>query len=209
MESIVPVSRDYGISQGGSIARRYIDMYVQEQISKINLYNKSVVEIGNDRYSCCIEGCKKIIIRNVVTDDHPEIHFADLETGEGCDQNIADLVILTNVLSCLYDVKAALKNTNKMLKKNGVAIITVPGIAHLCQKDYQTYGQFWRFTPKCLERLVGDTFDIFEYNYKAYGNVKAATKFLYGESVKVLSEEELMFIDEDYPMVIGATVKKC
>lgn len=204
---IEPKSRDYGASLGGSIARYYIDLFVNECFDKLHLQGKTIVEIGDEQYGKLVKGSKRLIIRNTVQDDDHFI-FADLETGEGCEDDICDAIILTNVLSCLFEIKNALVNSNRMLKKGGAAIITVPGIAQITQQDNNTYGQFWRLTPMCLERLLREAFVDAEILLKYYGNVKTTTSFLYGEPVASLNQEELEYTDPDYPMLIGAMVIK-
>ncbi len=84
----------------------------------------------------------------------------------------------------------------------------MPGIAQITQQDNNTYGQFWRLTPMCLERLLREAFVDAEILLKYYGNVKTTTSFLYGEPVASLNQEELEYTDPDYPMLIGAMVIK-
>lgn len=202
-----PKSRDYGASLGGSIARYYIDLYVNECLNQLDLQGNTIVEIGDDRYGKLVRDSNRIIIRN--TDPNNDFFmFADIETGEGCEESICDAIILTNVLSCLFDIRGAISNSKKMLKPGGTAIITVPGIAQISQQDYNSYGQYWRFTPMCLEKLLREGFGKMDISIKSYGNVKAATSFLYGESVASLKKEELEYFDPDYPMIIGAMVTK-
>ena len=57
-----------------------------------------------------------------------------------------DLVLCTNVLEHIFDVKPAIKNLNYLLKENGQLVISVPFIypLHYEPKD------FWRFTEHAL-----------------------------------------------------------
>lgn len=200
-----PITRDYGSSlKGGSIARFYINKYVEEKIKTIESCT-SVIEVGEERYCKLIESKERVIISNIESE---KLIFADLETGEGCKENMGDVFILTNVLSCLFEVDEALKNVNKMVCKGGTIIVTVPGIAQTNKNDSMKYGQYWRFTPMCLERLIKKHFVGCQFTIEHFGNVKTAAYFLYGNSVDSLTNEELMYKDEDYPMLIGATIVK-
>lgn len=200
-----PKSRDYGASLGGSIARYYINIFISNCLAETDLSGKIVMEIGDDRYASTIKNCKPLVIRNTETSGN-KYHFADLETGVGCEKNIADAAIITNVISCLYDYKAALNNIKNMVKDKGTVLITVPGIAQLDKEDYNTCGQYWRFTPMCLERIIKDIFPDSLFNVEIYGNVKSAMNFLNGDTYKSLTTEELLYKDDDYPVLIGAKI---
>ena len=57
--------------------------------------------VGEERYCKLIESKERVIISNIESE---KLIFADLETGEGCKENMGDVFILTNVLSCLFEV---------------------------------------------------------------------------------------------------------
>ena len=132
----------------------------------------------------------------------------NLETGEGIISESLDCFILTNVLSSLFDKETAVKNVGRALKKGGNAIITVPGIAAISRAQYETYGQFWRFTPSGLRGLLEKNIPGANIIIKTYGNVKSSVAFLYGMTTDDLTQEELDYRDSNYPMVIGAFLEK-
>ena len=102
------------------------------------------------------------------------------------------------------------------MKKGGKAIITVPGIAALCRAQYETYGQFWRFTPSSIERLLKEHIPDAKMKIRLYGNVKTSIAFLYGMTIEDLGQEELncsrrtlvSSLSSNYPMVIGVFLEK-
>lgn len=205
---IKPLSYDYGMSRWGghSIARYYIERFVEEQKRFIR---GTVMEIGDGRYST-LGGDEVENLLILSLDDEKREHYikGNLETGEGLQENYLDCIILTNVLSSLFDIQAAVGNIGRALKKGGRAIITVPGIASLYRVQYETYGQFWRFTPSGVIQLLKRHIPNAQLTVKEYGNVKTSAAFLYGMTVEDLTEEELEYQDSCYPMVIGICLEK-
>ena len=63
-----------------------------------------------------------------------------------------DLVLCTNVLEHIFDVKPAIKNLNYLLKENGQLVISVPFIYPLHDEPKD----FWRFTEHALIKLFSD-----------------------------------------------------
>lgn len=205
---IKPLSYNYGMSRGGgdSIARYYIEQFVAECKEFIK---GTVMEIGDGRYSTLgQDAVKELLILSL--DDEKKEHYikGNLETGEGLKEEAVDCLILTNVLSSLFDIQAAVHNIGKTLKKGGHAIITVPGIASLYRVQYETYGQFWRFTPSGIVQLLERYIPGVNLSVKEYGNVKTSAAFLYGLTVEDLTQEELDYRDSCYPMVIGVCLEK-
>jgi len=202
-----PLSYDYGMSRGGhSIARYYIEQFVEEYKDYIK---GTVMEIGDMRYAA-LGGDAVKELKILSLEDTKKEHYVkgNLENGEGLQKESVDCLILTNVLSSLYDVWAAVHNIGMILKEGGHAIITVPGIASLYRVQYDTYGQFWRYTPSGIIRLLEEHIPGAELSVKEYGNVKTSAAFLYGLTVEDLTREELEYRDSAYPMIIGICLEK-
>ena len=167
------------------------------------------MEIGDARYSILgKDAVENLLILSL--DDEEKEHYVkgNLETGEGLKEEYLDCIILTNVLSSLFDIQAAVRNIGRVLKKGGKAIITVPGIASLYRVQYETYGQFWRFTPSGVIQLLKRYIPDAKIIVKEYGNVKTSAAFLYGMTVEDLTKEELEYRDSCYPMVIGICLER-
>jgi SAM-dependent methyltransferase len=63
-----------------------------------------------------------------------------------------DLVLCTNVLEHIFDVKPAIKNLNYLLKQKGHLVVSVPFIYPLHDEPED----FWRFTEHALIKLFSD-----------------------------------------------------
>lgn len=203
---IKPLSYDYGASRGGySIARYYIDSYAKANLMHIK---GNVMEVGDSRYTDLSDEVEKSQILVLGEPYCEKCVKGNLETGEGIVAEMLDCFILTNVFSSLFDVNAAVANVGRSLKKGGKAIITVPGIAAISKAQYETYGQFWRFTPSSLRKLLETYIPNAKITIRTYGNVKSSVAFLYGMTIDDLTGEELDCVDSNYPMVIGALLEK-
>lgn len=205
---VKPLSYNYGFSRGKghSIARYYIDSFVKEHIEDIK---GSVMEIGDSRYTMlggnAVKKRQILVLEGETEGDYVK---GNLETGEGIQNGSIDCFILTNVFSCLFDVKKAVYYVGKCLKNGGSAIITVPGIAILSRTTNELYGQFWRFTPLGIRKLLEENIPEANISIMEYGNVKTSAAFLYGLTIEDLTQEELDYHDSSYPLIIGAYVKK-
>ncbi len=203
-----PLSYNYGkAGTGHSIARFFIDQFAKECSEDIQ---GIVMEVGDDRYTkfgqeTALEKSLILVLESMEGDRYVK---GNLETGEGLKDNMIDCFILTNVFSSLYDLRAAATNVGRTLKPGGKAIITVPGIASLYRPQYETYGQFWRFTQSSITRLLEECIPGAKLTLKTYGNVKTSAAFLYGMTVEDLTPEELEYRDSNFPMVIGILLEK-
>lgn len=70
------------------------------------------------------------------------------------------------------------------------------------------WGDYWRFTTLSTQKLFEEKFSPEDIEIKAYGNVLAATAFLYGLAVEDLKPEQLNYYDPDYQMLITVRAVK-
>jgi len=108
---------------------------------------------------------------NVVTDITKQLPFQS---------NKFDCLILSNVLEHVSEPQALLKECLRILKKDGILLMTVPFFIKIHQEPYD----FYRYTPFCFEYLlsqagfvktrvenIGDIFDIYKVIKKELFNV--------------------------------------
>jgi SAM-dependent methyltransferase len=134
--------------------------------------------------------------------------IGDLTSAGHIPSETFDCVILTQTLQVIYDVPAALRTVHRILKPGGVALVTVPGISPVSRYDMDRWGYFWAFTSLSAQRLFEETFSDGETAIQTYGNVLAATAFLYGMALEELRPDELDHSDPDYQVIIAVAAKK-
>lgn len=195
-----PVSRNFGIDRGVPIDRHYIESFLSQHREKIR---GTVMEIADSKYT-----------RRFGDDRVTQPMFMHVKDGFGADlvcdlsrecprEAFLDCFILTQVLPFVYDVRSTIQNALKMLKPGGCLLVTVAGITQVSRDDMDQWGHFWSFTDLSLKRLFEEELPPECIQVQSYGNVLAATSFLYGLGKHELSKAELDHFDRDYPMIIG------
>jgi hypothetical protein len=86
-------------------------------------------------------------------------------------------------------------------------LLTVPGISQVCRDQADSESDCWRFTASSVRKLLALHFHTRVHVF-AYGNVLAASSFLYGKAAHELSRRELDHHDRDYPVIIAALAVK-
>lgn len=195
-----PSSVDPG-QYGQPIDRYYIEKFLYENKS---LIHGTVLEVQDDRYTRMFPDyvAKSIICHVKGWNNTKLINF---ETGEGVENGLADCIICTQTLQYIFDVKEAVRNIYRMLRPEGTALITVPGIKPLSLYHEEKWGEYWSFTVDSIRKLCEDVFE--SYSIQAYGNLKSSIAFLNGSCKEELSTEELETNDIRYPMLICARLR--
>ena len=204
---LTPVSRLFGFDRGTPIDRYYIETFLGKYQ---DLIVGDVLEVADPGYTIKFgaEKVRKSLLLSVTDENSAATIVGDLSTGEGIPDEVADCFILTQTLLCIYDVRSAAKNAIKLLKPGGHLLVTVPGITQISRYDMDRWGQYWGFTDLSLKRLFSEVVPQDNIKIEVFGNVKAASSFLYGLAKQEIAEQDLDYQDPDYQLVIGAVVQK-
>lgn len=201
-----PISNIFGFERGLPIDRYYIEKFLEENAYYIK---GTVLEVAGRGYTTKYgTDIEKSISMHVCDASEEDNIIANLETGEGIVDELADCFIITQTLPFIYDVKAAAENTIRFLKKGGTALVTVSGITQISRYDMDRWGHYWSFTTASLKRLFEECKDVESVEINAYGNVKSSVSGLYGLAVEDMDESDLIYQDDDYQQIITAVVKK-
>ena len=100
-------------------------------------------------------------------------------------------------------MRGAIEQMRQSLAPGGVLLLTVPGVSSV---DPGEWGEtwFWSLTPTALERLATEAFGEGNVAIEVFGNVYAATSFLYGLAVEDVDPSLLAVQDDTYPLVVCA-----
>lgn len=205
---LAPLDDTYGMGRGTPVDRYYIETFLD---SYKDLVRGRVMEIGDRVYTEKFGKGRvtESVILHVEKED-PEMNQirGDLSTGEGLEPESVDCLICTQTLPFIYDVRSAADHIVRLLRRGGTALITAGGISQIIQYEKIHYGHFWSFTEQSLRKLFESNEDVESVEVTVYGNVKAASAFLYGISSEELNPDELEFQDSCYQVIIGACVKR-
>jgi hypothetical protein len=201
LRKLEPISRTFGFDRGTPIDR----VYIEEFLKSNRQFIKGVVgEIGNNTYSKKFgSDIEKYEVLHYTNDNPKATIIADLSQIETLPNNILDCFIFTQTLNVIYDFKSAIRGVHTMLKSNGVALVTVAGIAQVSRYDMDRWGDYWRFTDLSIKKAFVEIFGKKNVEVETYGNVLSATAFLQGISAEELTKEELFYKDNDYQITIA------
>jgi hypothetical protein len=198
-----PVSRVFGFDRGKPIDRWYIERFLAEHSGDVR---GRVLEVAEDTYTQWYGGDRvtQSDVLYAAAGNPAATIVGDLTTGEGIPAGAFDCFILTQTLSVIFDLAAAVRGTREALADGGVLLATVPGISQISREDRRDWGEYWRFTTDSVSRLLSDVYGEGNVEVRAHGNVLAASAFLYGLAAEELSEQDLTHEDPDFEMLITA-----
>lgn len=202
-----PVSADWGWDRGQPVDRYYIEKFLAEHANDVRGH---VLEFADDSYARKFGGAK--VTRVDVLDrqeGNPQATLvAELAQGEQIPSDTFDCIICTQVLQYVYDLHAAIRTLCRILKAGGTLLVTAPGIQRADLAGVEGGGDNWRFTTLSLRRLFEEVFPKDRLEVRAYGNVLAATAFLYGYALEDLWREDLDYHDPAYQSLIALRAAK-
>lgn len=199
-----PVSRLYGWDRGRPVDRHYIENFLAAQGS---LITGAVLEIGErtytERFGHDVSRADMLHVDQV----DGATYVADLTDAPEVPSDSYDCVILTQTLHLIFDMSAALRTIQRILKPGGVLLCTVPGISQVADGDWNKTW-YWSLTPLATKRLLSAHFPPEAVDVQAFGNVLSATAFLQGLADRELRPKELAVADPEYPVVVAVVARK-
>ena len=208
LRNLKPISKDFGWSRGKPIDRFYIEQFLS---SNINFIKGDCGEISEKRYLNMFDNdlIKSSKIFDIDHNNKSADIYGNLENIDNIPQNLFDCFICTQVLNFVYDYSTASKSLFKMLKPNGILLLTVSGPStHISEYDMVRWGDYWRFTEKSILKNFEEIFGKENIQVKSYGNVLSAISMMQGIASEELSENEITFNDPLYPIIISVIAKK-
>jgi SAM-dependent methyltransferase len=139
---------------------------------------------------------------------------ADLTKADHVPSDQFDCFVNQFTIHIIYEFRAALYHSIRMLKPGGVLLINFP-----CRSGYPVNGislgsgqnahVYWWFTP-CLVETVCSELGIDEAHrqLKTYGNYFALAAYMAGIPSEELTRQELETVDPDFPLLICARIQK-
>lgn len=203
-----PISAEWGGERGDPVDRYYITRFLE---TRQNDVRGAVLEVGWDFYTRTYGG-EKVTANDVlhVAENNPGVTIiGDLTNAAHIPDNKYDCVILTQTLTFIYDIPAALDTVYRILKPDGVALATVSGlISKVSRYDMDRWGHHWGFSSSSVKKLFSAVFPEDHLKINTHGNVKAAVAFLHGVAYQELNRKDLDYNDPDFQVLITIRAKK-
>jgi glycosyltransferase involved in cell wall biosynthesis len=206
LKRVTPFSTDFGYDRGGPVDRYYIENFLAASSGHVK---GRVLEIGDNEYTLRFGG-SRIIVSDIlhIDDTNPKATFVgDLSDAPHLPADSFDCIILTQTLHLIYNYKGALETCYRILKPGGALLLTVPGISHIHHGEWGKYWM-WSFTACSIQRMLSEVFDPAKLRVESFGNVLAATAFLYAMGLPELEKKHVDYNDPQYQLIITAAAIK-
>lgn len=203
---LTPFSNDFGYDRGGPVDRYYIENFLSQEAPYIK---GRVLEIGDNEYTLRY-GKNNVQQSDILHVDatNPKATFVgDLSDAPQLPDNAFDAIVLTQTLHLIYDYKAALATCHRVLKPGGVLLLTVPGITPIDHGEWNKTW-YWAFTDKGMKALMNEMFPDGNIVVDHFGNVMAATSFLYGMGLPEVDKKMLDHKDPFYQVIVTVRAQK-
>ena len=200
-----PFSRDWGYERGTPIDRIYIEEFLQTHSADIRGRGLEVMTAAYlQRF-----GGERVLQQDVLDIDPANTQatiVADLNEPDSLPLARFDCIVFTQTLHLVPNMGVALANVCRALAPGGVLLLTVPALGrHDARKGF--HHDRWRVTRSGLEWLLTAA-DEGRWETTVYGNLLSCTAFLYGMAAEELRPDELRFADQEFPLIVGARVRK-
>lgn len=202
-----PLSRVFGMDRGQPIDRHYISAFIAENEDCIR---GVALEVAEPRYASNYRSrIEKLEILHVSPGAKGATIIGDLCNPDALPRQIADCFICTQTYQFIYDVATALRSSAQMLRPGGTLLATFSGISQISRYDMDRWGDFWRFTPASVRKLMEEHFPPDAIVIKTFGNVASAVALLQGYSVQDMEDPACLDMhDPDYPVMITVRAQK-
>lgn len=139
---------------------------------------------------------------------------ADLTKAAHVPSDQFDCFVNQFTIHIIYDFRAALYHSIRLLKPGGVLLINFP-----CRSGYPVNGiplgsgqsahVYWWFTPCLVEAVLAELgIDESHRLLQTYGNYFALAAYMAGIPSEELTRQELETVDPDFPLLICARIQK-
>ena len=199
-----PLSDHYGRDRGMPVDRYYIEQFLDRE--RVTITGRVLEVLNRDYTERFGAGLERSDILDVDPGNAEATIIADLAAADSIPVATFDCFILTQTLQYIYNLKAAVAHSHRILRPGGTLLCTVPAVSRIDRLELDA--EYWRLTAAACSRLFGDAFPGGEIKVRARGNVLAAVAFLMGMAAEELSTRELEQDDPFFPLVVTVRATK-
>lgn len=197
-----PVSERWGWDRGLPVDRYYVEQFLAGHRGDIH---GRILEVKDDGYSRRFGSqIERVEVLDIDPGNPLATIVADLAAADGIPDGSFDCVVLTQTLQYIYDLRAAIGHTHRILRSGGAALVTVPTVSRVVVED--GWSDYWRFTAASCTQLFQERFG--EVSVKPLGNVLSSIAFLSGMATEDLRRAELDVQDDRFPVIVAVRALK-
>jgi SAM-dependent methyltransferase len=199
-----PVSERWGLDRGKPVDRWYIERFLGAERGAIR---GRVLEVRDARYTTAFG--TEVASVDVVDIDESNADatiVADISKPSSIEADRFDCFLLVQTLQFVFDTRGVLDEAHRILAPDGVLLCTVPAVSRISMRYLDD--EYWRFTVAGCRDLVSNAFPGGEVEARSYGNVLVCAAFLYGLAAEDLTEDELLYDDPFFPLVVAVRARK-
>ena len=196
----------WGHSRGGSINRVYVAQFIEQHAADVR---GRALEIASDRYIAEYgRGVTQTDILDITPENRTATFVADFGDAPNIPDDTFDCLVITQVLSWIYDPWAGFRTAHRILVPGGVLLATTPGISRISPVEGELFGEWFHFTSMSAKRVAEDVFGAGNVKVQGYGNVLTAAGSLFGLGLNDVTKEEIAVHDPGFETVIGIRAVK-
>jgi len=196
----------WGADRGGSIPRFYIAKFIEQHA--VDIRGRALEVAGNRYIQQYGRDVREVDILDI-REDNPEATFvADFADAPNVPDDTFDCLVVTQILSWIYDPRAPFRTAHRILVPGGVLLATTPGIARLAPIESELFGEWWHFTAMSAKRVAEEVFGAGNVEVQTFGNVLSAAASLFGLGQYDLTVDELEVHDPHFEVIVGIRAVK-
>jgi SAM-dependent methyltransferase len=200
-----PLSDRFGYDRGTPVDRYYIERFLEEYRRDIHGRVLEIKDSGyTDRFGT---GVERRDVLDVDAANRSATIITDLAAAASIPSDTFDCFILTQTLQLIYDTRAAIFHARRILRPDGVLLVTVPTVSRVVP-ECGLKTDYWRFTVASCSSLFREVFGAKGVSIRSHGNVLSAIAFLTGMAREELSRRELDTNDAYFPVIIAVRAIK-
>lgn len=219
LRRLTPIGPDWGFDRAFPVHRYYLEQFLSGQVEDIRGHT---LETEDGNYTHQFGGAR--VTKSDVLDLNEGNPYAtvigDLTCPDQFPADTYDCVLLIQTLQLIYDLPAAVKTLDRILKPGGVVLATIPGLTRngyskpeqsaVRTHDTDNWSNYWcwSFTTVSAKRLFAEAFGAANVEVKSYGNVLSAIAALQGMATQELTHSELDYYDPVYQVLITVRAVK-
>lgn len=204
LRRLEPLSDRFGYDRGTPIDRWYTARFLVAHADAIRGIVGEVAEATCARVYGG-EAVERVEVIDLDPTNTAATLVADLTDPDALPADRFNCMLLMQTLQYLPDPLRSLQGIGRSVRPGGCLLLAAPALTPHDAKEADG-GDYWRFWPAGLESLIRRALPGATCTINAYGNVLAATAYLYGLSAEELRDDELAYHDPRYPVVVCARV---